>query len=175
LKITDFITYLEPMKRWREYWTARVGELEATGKTREETTTALFRKVEQGYAGNYTPLVIPHCGYVAHIWRDVEAGWCYAIKGLYFDGRLDHSYCIVGDYDATVRAARKHLADYVYDGEEPGPTVRHPEEAAECIINEEDRREFISRAYRTKRVQAIMAERGVSWEQANMIEDGLRK
>ncbi len=175
MKITDFITYIPPMKPFRSYWTAKVGETEAMGVSREEATTALFRKVEQAFEGNYTPLVIPHCGYVAHIWRDVEAGWCYAIKGLYFDGRLDHSYCIVGGYDATIRAARKHLADYVYDGEEPGPTVRHPEKAAECIINEEDCREFISRAYRTKRVQAIMAERGVSWEQANMIEDGLRK
>ena len=175
MKITDYITYIPPMKPFRSYWTAKVGETEAMGVSREEATTALFRKVEQAFEGNYTPLVIPHCGYVAHIWRDVEAGWCYAIKGLYFDGRLDHSYCIVGGYDATIRAARKHLADYVYDGEEPGPTVRHPEKAAECIINEEDCREFISRAYRTKRVQAIMAERGVSWEQANMIEDGLRK
>jgi hypothetical protein len=175
LKITDYITYIPPMKPFRPNWAAKIGELSAQGITREEATTALFRKVEQGFEGSYAPLVIPHCGYVAHIWRDPEAGWCYSIKGLYFDGRLDHSYCVVGGYDATIRAARKHLADYVYDDEEPGPTVRHPEEAAEVILDEADRREFISRAYRTKRVQAIMVERGVNWEQANMIEDGLLK
>ncbi len=42
MKLTDYITYIEPLKRFRPHWTAKLGEIEDTGSDREEATKNLF-------------------------------------------------------------------------------------------------------------------------------------
>ncbi|SRR6266567_950901 len=148
MRLEDFIRYERATGKWQTKWTARLGEVSAAGDSREDATRNLFTLVREGMEGSYDPVVIAFMGWVAHIWRNPLGDWCYAIRGAGFNGRLDRNSVLIGDYEETIRCARKHLADYVYDGVS---VFSHPEEAAEIILDEGDRREFISRCYRTKR------------------------
>jgi hypothetical protein len=168
MKLTNFITYVPPMKRFREFWTAKVGQTEGTGKNQQEATANLFETIQKSLDGDSTPSLLFHCGYIALIYKS-GIGWFYTIRPVGKSGVVSSNIHYVGDRDETERAARRHLAQYAMD------SVAHPEQAAEVFTDEADRRQFIADAYRAKEVQYIMAERGVDWHQANLIFDGLLK
>ena len=167
MKFTDVVTYIPPMKRWRPFWTAKIGETEFTGKDREEATTALFTNIKTILSGDYIPTMIFHHGYVALVWRELS-GWSYTIRKATESGPVMSNIHCIGAKEPTEAHARLHLAQYVLDD------VRHPEEAAECITDERDRHQFLSDYYRGQAIARIMEERGVDHYHASMIYDGLR-
>jgi hypothetical protein len=167
MKLTDYITYTEPMKRFREFWTANIGQTQGTGPTREDATKNLFDIVKKSLNGNFIPAMIFHHGYVALIWREGQH-WYYTIRKVDESGPVMSNIHCIGDRQATEMYARHHLAAYVED--EGGS----PEEAAEIITDELARKTFLDQCYHTKRVQALMAEHGLDWQTACQVEDGLK-
>src|SRR5438128_2220711 len=130
MKLTDFITLTEPMKRWREYWTAELGETKATGQSREEATTNLFQTVKLCLDGSFTPILLFHYGRVALIWREGQ-NWYYTIRQMGESGAVTSNIHCIGDRQQTEIYARTHLAQYALD------EVHHPEEAATIIVDEQ--------------------------------------
>ena len=167
MKLSDYISYVPPMKRFREFWTAKIGQTEGTGKNQQEATANLFTRIQNSLDGDYTPALIFHHGYVALIWREGEA-WLYTIRKTTESGPVMSNIHCIGAKEETLAHARLHLAQYVLDD------VRHPEEAAECITDERDRHQFLSDYYRGQAIARIMEERGVDHYHASMIYDGLR-
>ena len=167
MKLTDYITYIEPLKRFRQYWTAKIGQTEVPGDTREEATKNLFTFIQNSLNGSYTPILLFHYGHVALIWRANDQ-WFYTTRQNGRSGPVHSNIHCVGDQDRTEQAARRHLADYALD------EGRSPEEAASIIEVYGDYQEFIHQCERTKRVQQLMEEYHVNWQTASEINDGLR-
>ncbi|SRR6266516_2006413 len=168
MKLADYIIYIEPLKRWREYWTAQIGQTKGTGPTREEATESLFTIIQESLDGTFTPSLLFHHGYVALIWREGQQ-WFYTVRKVGESGAAQSNIHCIGDRQQTEVYARNHLAQYAID------EVKHPEEAAEIILDEQERKHFIATEYRNREVQRVMQERGVDLYQASMIVDGLRK
>lgn len=161
------IAYTKPAGKFRPNWTARLGDVEAFGRTKEEAQDRLFAQLKAACTGSFTPVMICHKGYVALLWRD-GAQWCYTIRAQDVSGAVTCNIHMIGaDRAIAERKARRHLADYALE------TCYHPEEAAECIENEQDRREFLATCYRSCEVKRIMDEHGLDWQAANMRYDGL--
>ena len=166
MKLTDFITLTEPMKHWREYWTAQLGDTKATGKSKEEATKNLFQTIRQSLDGSFVPVMLFHYGRIALIWREGQQ-WYYTVREVGESGPVHTNIHCIGDRQQTEIYARNHLAQYALE------MVKHPEEAAEIIIDEQERGRFIAAEYRSREIRQIMQERSVDLYRASMIFDGL--
>lgn len=173
MKITDIITHVEPMKRFRQYWTAKlVGltDVEGTGKDRDEATIDLLKTIVTSLKGDYAPILISFKGHIALIWRE-RASWYYTITTDGYQGSIATSiHTSSCNREQTERHARRHMADYVADA---ATSFEESEAAAAIILNEEDRRNFLTTLHRTRKAKELMLQEGLNWVEANMKIDGL--
>lgn len=174
MKLSDFIRYTAPVKRFRPNWTAAFGGIEERGTTQDEATTSLFGALRASTVGDFTPVIIPFGGYIALVWRD-QATWMYTIRPDSVKGEIKGNFHSIGSKrDEAEARARVHLAQYVLDD---GLTFRRdtfiPEEAAWIIDDPADKADFFSMAKRTIEVRDLMAT-GLNWSEANMKLDNLR-
>src|SRR6266852_321478 len=100
MKLTDYITVVPPMKHFRQFWTAKLGEIEATGSDREEATSTLFIDIKTILSGDYIPVMIFHLGYVALVWREL-AGWSYTIRRCGESGPVMSNIHCIGAKEPT--------------------------------------------------------------------------
>lgn len=164
----EHITYTKPQGKFRPLWTARIGDVECTGKTKEEATDALFAKVRKSIAGSYMPTILSHCGYIALIYRELDC-WFYHIREASKSGAVTSNLHAIGGgtRQETERAARRHLADYALDA------GRSLEEAASIIEHEQDHVDFLRNTLRDREIARIMHDDNVDWQTANERYDGI--
>ena len=132
--------------------------MEGEGPNLKEARADAARKLEAAVTGYYTPAIMTYRGYVIMAWREVESGWWYTILT---PDRMDTPVVAQqrgansGGQSAedTIRAARRHLAQYIYDPRQPDATYG---EALNAIDSHDldGRREFTrwamwQSAYRT--------------------------
>jgi hypothetical protein len=185
--MTDHISYDEPSKVFhRPHWIAKMGGVEATGKTKTEARAALMDKVHAAVRGVYTPTLIPLRGRVALIWRE-QNGWYYTVRAVGQNGLIvSNIHYLGGDWHETERAARRHLANYVMDDEIEAVKDRGGilffsdiffpamlENIAEVITDRSDRARFIGDWKYQHKVARIMVEQGIPFEEACRVADGV--
>ncbi len=171
LKLSDFIRYTAPVKRFRPNWTAAFGGIEERGATQDEATASLFGALRASTVGDFTPVVIPFGGYIALVWRD-QATWMYTIRPDSVKGEIKSNFHSIGPKrDEAEARARVHLAQYVLDDMLGGADFT-TEEIAKIILEPGDQRDFFSLAARSIEVKMLMAT-GLTWQEANIQLDGL--
>jgi hypothetical protein len=185
--MTDHISYDEPSKVFhRPHWIAKMGGVEATGKTKTEAREALMDKVAEAARGPYTPTMIFLRGRAALLWRE-QNGWYYTVRAVGQNGLIvSNIHYLGGDWNETERVARKHLANYVMDDEieavkDQGGILSFSdilfpvmlENIAEVITDQDDRARFIDDWKYQRRVARIMAEQGIPFEEARHIADAI--
>jgi hypothetical protein len=130
-------------------------------KNMSDALADLLRQVQQTYVGNYFPTIVTYRSQSMIIYRTPYSGWEYA--PLLSDGGLGISTPSTSDrissFDSSreaERAARKHLAQMVWNGEE---------ERSWAIIDKDDQASFTIWAKYQKRV-AYYKQGGMSQEEA---------
>lgn len=168
MKLSDMVTFQKPNGKWFPDWQARIGTaVRAHGKTQAEATANLARKVQEGFEGDYTPILLQAGGYSVLVWRTPEGGWLYG--RIQEDGRLSGGVTISGDTrEGAERHARQFLAGYIVACAPADATNSLNLEAiAEtCIPHEGDRANWLERERFARRARLIREQYDVTWEEA---------
>ena len=103
----------------------------ARGATQEQADTALLERIRDRFRGTYEPLYLHFRGNTVLIWRDGN-DWVY---GHIHEKRYPEGVHLGGwtSRDEVERAARRHLAQMGWDGQE---------ETSDIISDQQDQEEF---------------------------------
>lgn len=185
--MNDHIEYTEPCKVLHQYtWKARMGDIDAQGKTKSEAREALMEKVHAALTGTYTPTMIFCRKRYALIWRE-QNGWYYTVQPIGPSGQINNNFHFYETLHETERRARKHLADYVMDDEiaevkSRGGILYFSNDffvemllsIGDVILDDYDGAHFIDEWKYQRKVARVMKEQGVDFEEAWRIADGPR-
>lgn len=118
----------------------QIAGIEGRGRNKTEAKANALAKIEQALAGSFSPYLIVAHGAIVLIWRTPHTSWGYRILQPEPDEVLAESLsgCCLGysSRDEAERAARKHLAQYIFTLDGP--------DGSEVIENEQDRQEHQS-------------------------------
>ena len=123
------------MRRRTIHKIARLGDVEAIGKTLAEADANLHDAVEKAVTGSYTPDIITAFDLYCLVYRTPQSWWYCAPRKF---GESISSGCSPCDsFDDATKRARQHLAQCAFRLD------RDEHEIAKIIHNETDRSDFL--------------------------------
>ncbi|SRR5579884_617422 len=133
MQLTDVIELLPPTPRSvklyvRRYWTAKIGQAEATDDDKNTAIEKLRTLIKRAFDGDYSPHIITYRGYQGIAWRTPH-NWTYKVldpDGVQqCEGTLTRLWgCSSYDSEKEVQKhLRFHLAEIAWNGQEETSTI----------------------------------------------------